>query len=213
MSGDGDDENPNVKRHHRQHRKVSQPYPQTMNHCPDQTAGQAAGFVEPVDVRGEKLNEESEHEHEKKSEHVHPGPGAGPAGEEDLGVVAPEEGHVRHRHGPHRCMPIMIMLHAVVRRRRRRRRHGHAGHVHDETLRFDCLELMGEGLLGEEEEEEDDGVLIEMCGLYCLAFGLYFFFDYFFIALHYCTSCKLHALKITFSSIGPHDSCIFINSY
>lgn len=129
MPGDGDDEDPDVKRHHRQHHKVSQPYPQTMNHCPDQTAGQAAaaGFVEPLDVGGEELNEKGEDEDEEEGEHVHPGPGPGPAGEEDLRVLAPEEGHVRHHHRPHRRMPT-VMLHAVVRRRWRRR-HGHAGHV------------------------------------------------------------------------------------
>jgi len=134
VARDGDEEHAAVEGHERQHEQVRDAHAQRVHrgarnprrhaHAPPVPPVPGSGEQERGGVQAagaQELEEEREREDGDERQRVHAAARAGPPREEDLRVLAPEEGHVGVPH-PH--------PHAAAARRGRRRRHGHRHAAH-----------------------------------------------------------------------------------
>ena len=127
MSGDGSNEDADVKGHDGEHDNVRETHAQ----CVDGSLGEATteagggpgmpatGGPEAAGDVGEEFDGGGDEEDEEEGEDVVASPGAvaGPTGEEYLDVLPPEEGHVHpvthiHVHVPIHAHPAVRVLHS-----------------------------------------------------------------------------------------------------
>lgn len=97
MPEDCCDEHATVERHESEHDQEREPRADCMHHCLGKASSDAAGPIPDELALREELDEDGEGEGESQGKDVHPGAVSRPAGEEDLAVLAPKEGHVLHR--------------------------------------------------------------------------------------------------------------------
>jgi len=129
VAGHGGEEHAAVEGHDGQHDEVRRAHPGRVRRREQRGRGRRdaaparararAAARDAARGRGERLGERGEREHEEEAEQVRPGAArAGPPREQHHRAVAPEEGHVHHRHvRGRRC--------SCCRRLARRRRHLH----------------------------------------------------------------------------------------
>lgn len=107
MPSNSHNEDPSVERHEGKHHHVGKPHPDPMNNGLGSATQKAVcrGFDE-LGMR-EHFNKHRDDEDEDQGQDVHAGASAGPAGEEDLGVLPPEEGGVHH----HAVQLVVVDVH------------------------------------------------------------------------------------------------------
>lgn len=118
MAEDGDEQHPDIERHERQHHQVIEAHPDCVKDCACQFGSCALPMGPDQATLAQELQPRGTCKDDDECKDVVAGVGAGEVFEEDEGVLAPEEGHVRVRHR-------VSHLH----RGRRRRRVIHV-HVH-----------------------------------------------------------------------------------
>lgn len=117
MAADRSEEDATVERHDGKHHQVVQPATHREENRPKDARGNVTLRTRSQPAGREELHEHGHGKDDGKRDGVHLWVGAWPPVEEDLGIVAPEEGHVHHPHlltGMHaRAVPVG----AVMRRR------------------------------------------------------------------------------------------------
>ncbi|GAB2274423.1 hypothetical protein Dimus_009192 [Dionaea muscipula] len=98
VSGDGGEEHTTVEGHDGEHDQVGQSHPNDVEQRENEPADAISGVGLHEAATGDPLDEGGEDEDDDEGERVHSAAGARPSVEKDLGVLAPEEGHMLHRH-------------------------------------------------------------------------------------------------------------------
>ena len=99
ITGDSNDKNAAIKGHHSEHHDIGEASLESVHGGLSDTGSAAGGVTTTEDSRmGEPLGDYGEEENDDETKSIHTGACPGPSGEENLRVLAPEEGHVHHHH-------------------------------------------------------------------------------------------------------------------